>query len=180
MSRYRIGFIIMVCLALGLAVVKSQEPGGGTIPWFIGFLLLTLLNYYFGFVDRGHNPFRFLSQAGFVVFLSLTLLMAYIARTEDEGLSDIEEYIAVYPRVESLHYVPRVSGQTIQHWQIESRDNAADIRAFYTNPENLRDWTLLGEEPVLVLERDRMRLTITIGERPRSPLSTAFYHLEHK
>jgi hypothetical protein len=31
------------------------------IPWFIAFLFLALLNYYFGFVDRGNNPFRFLS-----------------------------------------------------------------------------------------------------------------------
>jgi uncharacterized membrane protein YadS len=73
MSRYRIGFIIMVCLALGLAVVKSQGPGGGTIPWFIGFLLLTLLNYYFGFVDRGHNPFRFLSSGAQIKIIRVRL-----------------------------------------------------------------------------------------------------------
>jgi hypothetical protein len=180
MSKFRIAFIVTVCLVLGLAIVKSQEPGGGMIPWFIAFLFLTLLNYYFGFVDRGNNPFRFLSQTGFVVFLALTLLMAYIARTEDEGLSEIEEYIAVYPHVESLHFVPRVSDRTIQHWQIESRDKVADIRKFYTNRQNLRDWTLIREQPVLVLERGNTRLTITIGEQPRSPLSMVFYHLEHK
>ena len=94
----RISFIVLVCLGLGLASVKSGEPGGGTIPWLLGFLLLTLLNYYYGFVDRGHNPFRFLSQAGFVVFLALTLLMAYIARTEDEacpGLKITSRFIRV-------------------------------------------------------------------------------------
>lgn len=138
------------------------------------------MNYYYGFVDRGHNPFRFLSQAGVVVFLALTPLMAYIARTEDEGLSGIEDYIAVYPRVESLHFVPRVSERTLQHWQIDSRDNVAAFRGFYANPENLRDWTLIRKEPVLVLERSRTRLTITIGEKPRSQLSTVFYDLEHK
>jgi hypothetical protein len=180
MTRYRIAFVVMVCAGLVLAIVKSQEPGGGSITWFLGFLLLTLLNYYYGFVDRGHNPFRFLSQAGFVVFLALTLLMAYIARTEDAGLSSIDDYIAVYPRVESVHFVPGVSSRNIQHWQVESRDTIADIRAFYTAPANLRDWTLIREEPVLVLGRDSMRLTITIGEKPRSPLSTVFYHLEHK
>jgi hypothetical protein len=178
MSKFRIAFIVMVCLALGLAIVRSQELGGGMIPWFIGFLFL--LNYYFGFVDRSNNPFRFLSQMGFVVFLALTILMAYIARTEDEGLSEIEEYIAVYPRVESLHFVPRVSDRTIQHWQIESRDNVADIRKFYANRQNLRGWTLVREQPMLVLERSNTRLTITIGEQPRSLLSMVFYHLEHK
>ena len=39
MRIYRIAFIVLVCLGLGLASVKSGEPGGGTIPWFIGFLL---------------------------------------------------------------------------------------------------------------------------------------------
>ena len=180
MNKYRIPFIVMVCLGLILAIVKSQEPGGGMIPWFIGFLFLTLLNYYLGFVDRGHNPLRFLSQTGFVVFLALTLLMAYIARTEDEGLSRIGAYIAVYPHVESVHFVPRASDRTIQHWQIKSRDKVADIREFYTKQKNLRDWILIHEEPVLVLERDRERLAITIGEQPRSPLTTVFYHLEHK
>ena len=76
--------------------------------------------------------------------------------------------------------MPRVSDRTLQHWQIESRDNVAAIREFYANPESLRDWTLIRKEPVLVLERSMMRLTITIGGKPRSQLSTVFYHLEHK
>jgi len=33
---------------------------------------------------------------------------------------------------------------------------------------------------VLVLERGKTRLTVTIGEQPRSPLSMVFYHLENK
>lgn len=173
-NKSRIAFIVMVCLALGLAIVKSQEPGGRMMPWFIGFLFLAQLNYCYGFVDRGRNPIRFLSQAGFVVFLGLALLMAYIARTEDEGLSKIEEYIAVYPRVESLHFVPRVSDRTIQYWPIESRDNVEDIRKFHMNRQNLRDWALIRVEPVLVLERGKQRLTITVGEQPRSPFSPVF------
>jgi hypothetical protein len=178
MSRNQISFIVIVFLALAWAIVKSREPSGGSIPWFLGFLLLALLNYYYGFVDGGFNPFRFYAKAGFLIFLALALLMAYVARIEDDGLSKIAEYVAVYPRLEELHFVPRTSDKTIQHWQIKSGDSVTDIKKFYLNRKNLRNWEIIRNEPVLVLEKDNMRLTITIGEQPRSPLSIVFYHLE--
>ena len=160
--------------------MKSLEPSGGSIPWFLGLLFLALLNYYYGFVDSGFNPFRFFAKAGFVIFLTLALLMAYVARIEDDGLSEIEEYVAVYPRIEELHFIPRTSDKTIQHWQIKTYDPVADIKKYYSNQKNLRDWDVILNEPVLVLEKSNTRLSITIGEQPRSPLSMIFYHLELK
>jgi len=173
-------FIVFVCLAVLWALGKSLESGGGSIPWFLGLLFLALLNYYYGFVHGGYNPFRFYAQAAFVVFLMLALLMAYIARVEDDGLSEIAKYVAVYPRVKELHFVPRTSDRTIQHWQIESGDSVADIKQFYSDQNNLGEWVIVRKEPVLVLENDNTRLTITIGKRPRSSLSFVFYHLETK
>ena len=115
-----------------------------------------------------------------MVFLFLALLMAYIARMEDGGLSQITEYVAVYPRIEELHFVPRMSGNTIQHWQIKTSDSIEDIKRFYMNRMNLGNWEIIRKEPVVVLEQNNRRLTITIGEQPRSTLSMVFYHLEHK
>ena len=180
MNRKQIAFIVVVCLALLWAIVRSLEPSGGSIPWFLGLLFLALLNYYYGFVDVDYNPFRFYAKAGFVIFLSLALLMAHIARIEEDGLSEIAEYVAVYPRIEELHFVPRTSGNTIQHWQIKTYDSAADIKSFYSNQKNLRNWEVIRNEPVLVLEQSNMRLSITIGEQPRSSLSMVFYNLEYK
>ena len=180
MTRYQIAFIIIIFLALLWAIARSLDPGGGSIPWFLGFLLLALLNYYLGFVDSAFNPFRFYAQAGFVTFLMLALLMAYIARIEDNGLSEIAEYVAVYPHIEELHFVPGTSDKTIQHWQIKTGDSVADIKKFYGNPDNLANWNIIRNEPVLVLEKNNTRLTITVGEQPRSPLSMVFYHLEHR
>ncbi len=180
MTRQQITFIVLICLALLWAIVRSLEPSGGSIPWFLGFLFLALLNYYYGFVDREYNPLRFYAQAGFVTFLALALLMAYLARVEDDGLSEIEKYVAVYPHIEALHFVPRSSDKTIQHWQIESRDSVGDIKKFYSSKENLRDWELIRTDPTLVLEKNKTRLTITIGEQPRSSLNFIFYLLEYK
>lgn len=180
MTRNQIAFIVVVCLALLWAIVRSLEPSGGSIPWFLGLLFLALLNYYYGFVDVDFNPFRFYAKAGFVIFLSLALLMAYVARIEEDGLSEIAEYVEVYPRIEELHFVPRASDKTIQHWQITTYDPVADIKSFYSNQENLRNWDIILKEPVMVLEKGNTRLSITIGEQPRSSLSMIFYHLENK
>ncbi len=180
MTRNQLAFIAVVCLALLWAIVRSLEPSGGSIPWFLGFLFLAMLNYYYGFVDVDFNPFRFYAKAGFVIFLMLALLMAYIARVEDDGLSEIAEYVAVYPRIEELHYIPRSSDKTIQHWQIKTRDSVEDIKKYYLNRKNLREWEIIIKEPVLVLEKSEKRLTITIGEQPRSSLNMVFYHLERK
>jgi len=180
MARNQIAFIVVVCLALLWAIIRSLEPGGGSIPWFLGLLFLALLNYYYGFVDGDYNPFRFYAKAGFVIFLTLSLLMAYVARIEGEGLSEIAEYITVYPDLEELYFVPRTSDKTIQHWQIKSSGSVEDIKKFYLNQNNLRDWEIIRNEPVLVLEKNNTRLTITIGEQPRSSLSIVFYHLEYK
>lgn len=180
MTRYQIAFIVVVCVALLWLIVRSLEPTGGSIPWFLGLLFLALLNYYYGFVDRDFNPFRFYAKAGFVIFLMLALLMAYVARIEDDGLSEIAEYVAVYPRIKELHFVPRTSDKTIQHWQIKTSDSVAGIKNFHSNQENLRNWEIIRNEPVLVLVQNDMRLTITIGEQPRSSLSIVFYHLEYK
>jgi hypothetical protein len=180
MTRNQIAFIVVICFALLWAVVRSLEPSGGSIPWFLGLLFFALLYYYYGFVDVGFNPFRFYAKAGFVIFLLLALLMAYVARIEEDGLSEIAEYVAVYPRIEELHFVPRTSDKTIQHWQIKTYDPVADIKSFYSNQKNLRNWEIIRNEPVLVLEKSNTRLSITIGEQPRSSLSMIFYHLEHK
>jgi hypothetical protein len=131
-------------------------------------------------VDSDFNPFRFYARAGFVTFFALALLMAYVARIEDDGLSEIAEYVAVYPRIEAIHFVPGTSDKTIQHWQIETRDSVEDIKKFYSNRENLRNWEIILNDPVLVLEKNNTRLTITIGEQPRTPLNFAFYLLEYK
>lgn len=180
MTRHQYAFIVIVCLALLWAIARSLEPSGGSIPWFLGFLFLALLNYYYGFVDRGYNPIRFHAQAGFVTFLALALLMAYIARVEDDGLSEIAEYISVYPRIEELHLIPRTSGNIIQHWQIKTSDSVEDIRKYYSDLKNLGDWEIIRNKPVLVFDKNNMRLTITVGEQPRSPLTFAFYRLEYK
>jgi len=180
MARNQIAFIVVVCLTLLWAIVRSLEPGGGSIPWFFGLLFLALLNYYYGFVNGDYNPFRFYAKAGFVIFLTLSLLMAYIVRIEGDGLSEIAEYVAVYPVLEELHFVPRTSDKTIQHWQIKSSDSVEEIKKFYSNQDNLSDWEIIRNEPVLVLEKNNTRLTITIGEQPRSSLSIVFYHLGYK
>jgi len=180
MTRIQIAFIVAIGFALLWAIMKSLEPAGGTILWFLGLLFLALISYYYGFIDSGLNPFRFYAKSGLVIFLSLALLMAYIARIEDEGISEIEEYIAVYPRIDEIHFVPRVSDKTIQHWQIKTNDSVADIKEFYLNRENLRNWELIRKEPVLVLEKNDTRLSITIGEQPRSSIRMVFYHLESK
>jgi len=180
MTKHQIAFIVFVSVALVWVITKSLEPGGGSIPWFLGFLFLALLNYYYGFVDVGLNPLRFYAKAGFLIFLILALLMAYIARIEDDGLTEIEKYVAIYPRIEGLHFVPRTSDKVIQHWQIETRDPVEDIKKYYTNRKNLRNWEIIRFEPVIVLEQNNTRLTITIGEKPRTPLNFIFYLLEYK
>ena len=157
-----------------------MEPGGGSIPWFIGLLLLTLLSYYYGFVDKNFNPFRFYAQGGFVTFLMLTFLLAYIARVENKGLEEISRYIAVYPNVESLNFIPRTSDRTLQHWQIKTSDPIEHIREFYSDQENLRDWQIVRKAPILVLEKNNYKLTISITEHPRISQNYIFYHIENK
>jgi len=155
-----------------------MEPGGGSITWFLGLLLLTLVSYYYGFVDKSFNPFRFYAQGGFVIFLMLTFLMAYIARVEDEGLEEISKYIAVYPNVESINFIPRTSDKTIQHWQIKTNDSIQHIKAFYSDQDNLRDWQIIREGPILVLEKSNYKLTISVTEHPRISLNYIFCHIE--
>jgi hypothetical protein len=75
---------------LGLAVVKRQGTGGGTMPWFIGSLLLTLLNYYLGFVDRGHNPFRFLSSGAQIKIIRIRLAAVPLNHHDDTDSCYIE------------------------------------------------------------------------------------------
>lgn len=180
MARNQIAFIVVVCLALLLAIVRNLESGGGSIPWFLGLLFLALLNYYYGFVDGDYNPFRFYAKAGFVILLTLSLLMTYVVRIEGDGLSEMAEHVAVYPGLEELHFVPGTSDKIVQHWQVKSSDSVEDIKKFYSNQDNLRDWEIIRNEPVLVLEKNNTRLTVTIGEQPRSSLSFVFYHLGYK
>ena len=123
MNKNQLVFIILIVLATIWLIIKSMDPGGGSIIWFFALLLLTLVSYYYGFVDKSTNPLRFYSQAGFITFLLLTFLMAYIARVEDKGLEEISKYIAVYPNVESINFIPRSSEKTIQHWQLKEKYN---------------------------------------------------------
>lgn len=180
MTRHQIIFVGFVCVAIVWTIIQSLQPGGGSIPWFLGFLLITLVSYYLGFVDKSLNPFRFWAQAGFVVSLMLTFLMAYLSRVEDKGLEEIAKYVAVYPNVESIHFIPRTSGKTIQHWQVTTGDAVKDINTFYSDRNNLRDWRVIITDPMLVLENDVYRLTITAAAQPRSSFSNIFYHIEHK
>ena len=178
MNKHKIIFIILVFAAVTWSLIKSMEPGGESIPWFFGLLLLTLVSYYYGFVDKSFNPFRFYAQGGFVTFLMLTLLMAYIARVEDKGLEEISRYIAVYPNVESISFIPRTSDRTIQHWQLKTSDPIKHISKFYSNQENLRDWQIIRKEPMLVLEKNNYKLTISFTEHPRISQNYIFYHIE--
>lgn len=180
MNKHKIIFIILVFSAVTWSIIKSMEPSGGSIPWFLGLLLLTLASYYYGFVDKSFNPFRFYAQGGFVTFLILTFLMAYIARVEDEGLEEISKYIAAYPNVESINFIPRTSDKTIQHWQIKTSDSIEQIRKFYSVEENLRDWHVIKTKPMLVLEKNDSRLTISVTEHPRISMNIIFYHIENK
>ncbi|MEJ2181634.1 MAG: hypothetical protein P8Y28_14690 [Gammaproteobacteria bacterium] len=180
MNKHKLIFIILVFVAIILSITKSMQPGGGSIPWFIVLLLLTLVSYYYGFVEKSRNPFRFYAQGGFVTFLLLTFLMAYIARNEDKGLEEISRYIAVYPNVESINFIPRTSNRTIQHWQIKTSDPVEHIKEFYSNPKNLRDWQIVRKEPMLVLEKNNYKLTISFTEHPRISQNYIFYHIENK
>ena len=173
-------FVIFILAALAWTFVKSSEPGGGSIAWFLGFLLMALVNYYYGFVEVGTNPFRSYAQAGFFTFLMLTFLAAYLARLEDNGLVEISEYAVPYPNVESVHIIPRASDKTIQHWQIETSDPIERIAAFYSDPENRRDWQVILDKPMLVLQKDALQLTIIFAQQPRSDKTSVFYHLERR
>lgn len=180
MASHKLIPIFLACLALAWMIIKSTAPDGGTIPWFIGLLLFALVSYYYGFVEKSFNPFRFYAKAGFVTFITLSVLMAYIARLEDDGLEEIAGYIEVYPIIEEIHFIPRVSDKTIQHWQIKTTSTAEAVKQFYNDQKNLRDWQVVVEEPVLVFEKANLKLTIAVAEQPRSSLSNIFYHLEHK
>ena len=180
MNKHKILFIILVFTAVTWSIIRSMEPSGGSISWFLGLLLLTLVSYYYGFVDQSINPFHFYAQGGFVTFLILTFLMAYIARIEDKGLEEMSKYIAVYPNVESINFIPRTSEKTIQHWQIKTSDPIQHIKAFYSRQENLREWQIIRTEPRLVLEKNNHKLTISISEHPRISLNFIFYHIETK
>ncbi|WP_455218882.1 hypothetical protein [Kaarinaea lacus] len=178
MNKQQIVFILLIVTAVFWLIIKSVEPGGGSIPWFFGLLLLSLISYYFGFVDKRFNPLRFYAKAGFIIFLLLTFLMAYIARVEDEGLEEISNYIVAYPNVESINFIPRTSDKTIQHWQIKTSDSIEQIREFYSVEENLGDWRVIRRTPTLVLEKNNYRLTISVTEHPRISMNIIFYHIE--
>ena len=178
MNNRTITFIILIFAAVTWTIVKSMDASGGSIIWFLILLLLALLNYYLGFVDRSNTPFRFYAQAGFVIFLLLTVFMAYIARQESEGLELIGEYIDPYPNVESISFIPRTSARTVQHWQIKTTDSVQQIKAFYSEVDNVRDWQLVMSEPNIVLERDNHRLTISVAEYPRVNMNMIFYYIE--
>ena len=179
MNKHKIIFITLVLSAVIWSIIKSLEPGGSSITWFLGLLLLTLVSYYYGFVDKSINPFRFYAQGGFVTFFMLALLMAYIARVEDKGLEELSKYIAPYPNVESINIIPRTSDKTIQHWQIKTSDSKEQIRKFYSDEKNLQDWQVIRKKPMLVMEKSNYKLTISITEHPRISLSFIFYHVEN-
>ena len=178
MNKQQIVFIFLIISAVVWLIIKSTGPGGESIPWFFTLLVMTLISYYYGFVDKSFNTLRFYSQAGFIIFLLLTFLMAYIARVEDQGLEEISKYIVVYPNVESINFIPRTSDKTIQHWQIKTNDPVERIKEFYLNESNLQGWQVIRKDPVLVLEKNNQKLTISTAEHPRISITMIFYHIE--
>lgn len=177
-SKGQAFFLLLVLLALVWAVVKAQNPGGASIPFFLVFLFLTLLNYYFGFVDKSWNPFRFLAQAATFVFLLLAILMAHLFRMEEDAVDQIAKYIDVYPVVTDVHFVPRVSKSELQHWMVKTSDPVAAVKQFYENKSHFRDWQVKTSTPSIVLVKDNFQLTIIIGKQPREDITNIFYRLE--
>ena len=120
-------------------------------------------SFYLGFVRQQEEISPHRTQSAFVLFVTLTVIVAYVSVKTVDSEHRLSQVIALYKGDLTAVYTPGVIQGQSQKWIFESQDSVQELQAFYSKPEHLGPWEIKTGFPFMRLTRQNQELLIHVS-----------------